>query len=100
MDYDGYQLYDLLKDGKEATINHQGNTYTLRFVGQPTGSENYLLVKDRRGQEKRFGWGWSSEQVWRALEHLERGWDTPQRPPYRPYNAAAEQEVGGSYRYD
>lgn len=100
MDYDGYQLYELLKDGAETTISHKGETYTLRFIGDKTGSDNYLSVRDGRGQERRFGWGWGSEQVFRALEHLERGWDTPQVPRYRPYNSAAETEGGGAYRYD
>jgi hypothetical protein len=97
MDYDCYQLYDLLKDGAAATITHKGSAYTLRFEGRPAGSNNYLSVTDRRGQQKRFGWGWGSEQVMRALDHLERGWDTEQRPPYRTYNERAEVEGGVTY---
>ena len=97
MSYDGYHLYDLLKDGEATTITHSGETYTLKFVGEATGWNNYLLVTDRRRQEKRFGWGWSSEQVWRALEHLERGWESEQRPPYRTYNAQTEAEGGVTY---
>ena len=92
MDYDGYQLFELLKNGDEATISHRGNSYKLRFIGRPVGSDNYLSVTDRRGQEKRFGWGWDSEQVWRALAHLEAGWETKQTPPYRLYNEKGEVE--------
>jgi hypothetical protein len=92
MDYDGYQLYELLKDGEATTITHTGSTYTLRFVGTPVGSDNYLSVTNQDGEEKKFGWGWGSEQVWRALEHLEKGWDTKQVPRYHPYNPNKETE--------
>jgi len=92
MDYDGYQLYELLKDGEATTITHEGSTYTLRFMGTPIGSDNYLSVVDCRGQEKRFGWGWDSEQVFQALAHLEAGWETKQTPPYHLYNPKKETE--------
>jgi hypothetical protein len=92
MDYDHYKIYELLKDGEATTITHKGTTYTLRFMGTPVGSDNYLSVVDGRGQEKRFGWGWGSEQVMRALDHLEQGWDTEQVPRYRPYNPKKETE--------
>jgi hypothetical protein len=97
MDYDGYQLYELLKDGAETTLTHQGSTYTLRFIGKRTGSDNYLAVTNQDGDEKRFGWGWSSEQVWRALAHLEAGWNTKQTPPYRHYDESEEEEGGLAY---
>lgn len=97
MDHDGYQLYELLKDGAEATLKYRGNTYRLGFRGKPVGSDNYLAVTNQNGEEKRFGWGWSSEQVWRALAHLEAGWNTRQTPPYRPYNEKAEEEGGLAY---
>lgn len=90
MNYDGYHLYDLLKEGAETTLFHEGSTYKLRFVGNPVGSNNYLAVTNHNGEEKRFGWGWGSEQVWQALGHLERGWNSPQVPGYRPYNEAEE----------
>jgi hypothetical protein len=97
MGYDGYQLYELLKNGEASTITHTGSTYTLRFMGTPIGSDNYLSVVDCRGQEKRFGWGWSAEQVWRALAHLEKGWDSEQTPPYRLYDPKKEEEGGCAY---
>jgi hypothetical protein len=94
MEQDGYQLYEQLKDGAETTLRHQGHTYKLRFRGKPVGSDNYLAVTNESGEERRFGWGWSSEQVWQALAHLERGWCSQQTPPYRPYNEKAEVEAG------
>jgi hypothetical protein len=97
MDYDGYSLYELLKDGEATTIAHKCSDYTLRFMGEPTGSDNYLAVTNQDGEEKRFGWGWSSEQVWRALAHLEAGWDSKQVLAYRPYNEKAEVEGGVTY---
>jgi hypothetical protein len=57
MDYDGYKLYELLKDGAETTLTHKGNTYKLRFRGEPVGSDNYLAVTNQHGKEKRFGRG-------------------------------------------
>ena len=92
MKYDGYELYELLKDGEATTLEHEGETYTLQFVGQRVGSDNYLLVTNGRGEEKRFGWGWRVEQAWHALNHLEQGWDTRQVPGYRVYNENAEFE--------
>ena len=94
MDYDGYQLFELLKNGEATTISHKGTTYTLHFMGTPVGSDNYLSVVDSRGQERRFGWGWSSEQVWRALAYLDAGWNSKQIPPYCPYNEKSEKEGG------
>ena len=97
MNYDGYQLYELLKDGAEATLTQQGRTYKLRFRGTPIGSDNYLAVTNEDGEVKKFGWGWSCEQVWKALDHLQRGWDRKQAPPYRAYNEKAEVEGGVTY---
>ncbi len=97
MDYDGYQLYQLLKDGAETTLKYRGNTYRLGFRGKPVGSDNYLAVTNQDGEEKRFGHGWGSEQVWRALSHLEAGWNTRQTPPYRPYDESEEEEGGVAY---
>ena len=97
MEYDGYQLYELLKNGAEATLTQQGRSYKLRFRGTPVGSENHLAVTNEDGEVKKFGWGWGSEQVWRALAHLTAGWNTRQVPPYRPYNEKAEEEGGWAY---
>jgi hypothetical protein len=97
MEYDGYQLYELLKNGDETTLTRQGLTYKLRFKGTPIGSNNYLAVTNEDGEVKRFGWGWGSEQVWRALQHLDQGWTTPQKPPYRAYNERTEVEGGVAY---
>jgi len=97
VEYDGYQLYELLKDGAETTLTQQGRRYKLRFRGTPVGSENYLAVTNEDGEVKKFGWGWGSEQVWRALEHLKAGWNTRQVPVYRPYDAKAEEEGGWTY---
>jgi len=49
MEQDGYQLYELLKDGAETTLRHQGRTYKLRFRGKPVGSDNYLAVTNQDG---------------------------------------------------
>lgn len=94
MEQDDYLLFRLLDDGEAHTITYGGKAYTFQFMGERIGSENYLSVKAGNGEEKRFGWGWSGEQVWRALDHLKRGWDTPQVPRYRPHDKKAEGKSG------
>ena len=96
MNLDGYQLYEQLKNGEPVVLAHRDTEYRLQFVGTPVGSRNYLLVTDGTTSNK-YGWGWSCEQVWRALQHLEQGWTTPQRPPYREYNETVEVEGGLAY---
>ena len=96
MNLDGYELYEQLKNGEPVVLAHKETQYRLQFVGKPVGSDNYLLVTDGN-KSKRYGWGWGSEQVWRALEHLKAGWNTRQVPVYRPYDAKAEEEGGWTY---
>ena len=79
--HDSYTLYPLLSNGEEVPVELDGVIYTFQFKGNRIGSENFLLVKNSAGEEKKFGWGWGYEQVMRALHHLEQGWDTEQRPP-------------------
>jgi hypothetical protein len=86
MKLDQYKLWPLLATGEEVPVEYEGATYLFKFYGNKIGSENYLLVKNPEGEEKKFGWGWSGEQIMRALDHLNQGWDTEQRPPFRPYN--------------
>jgi hypothetical protein len=88
---DGYHLYNLLRHGEAITLTYEEETYTLQFIGESTGANNYLLVT-KGTEEKRFGWGWNVEQCFHLINQLERGWNTPQRPPYRKYNSAAEVE--------
>jgi hypothetical protein len=96
MNLDGYELYEQLKNGEPVVLAHKETQYRLQFVGKPVGSDNYLLVTDGN-KSNRYGWGWGSEQVWRALEHLKAGWNTRQVPVYRPYDAKAEEEGGWTY---
>jgi hypothetical protein len=96
MNLDGYELYEQLKNGEPVVLAHKETQYRLQFVGEPVGSDNYLLVSDGTNSNK-YGWGWGSEQVWRALGHLKAGWNTRQVPAYRPYNAKTEEEGGWTY---
>lgn len=89
---DGYSLYELLKNGDPVDLEHGGKTYEFVFRGEPVGAYNYLSVTDNNGQQKRFGRGWGSEQVWRALEHLEKGWDEEQVPRYSSYDKSKEED--------
>ena len=81
-----YKLYTLLSNGDEVQVEHEGAIYWFQFQGNKVGSENFLLVKNPEGEVKKFGWGWDYEEVMRALHHLEQGWDTEQRPPFRLFN--------------
>ena len=96
MNLDGYELYEQLKNGEPVVVAHRNTDYRWQFVGKPVGSDNYLLVTDGK-KSNRYGWGWGSEQVWRALDHLKAGWNTRQVPAYRPYDAKAEEEGGWTY---
>ena len=96
MNLDGYQLYEQLKNGEPVVLAHSGTEYRLQFVGKPVGTNNYLLVTDGKKSNK-YGWGWGSEHVWRALDHLKAGWNTRQVPAYHPYNDSAEEEGGLAY---
>ena len=89
---DGYSLYELLKDGDLVDVEHKGEHYGFAFKGEPIGAYNYLLVTDSNGQQKRFGRGWGSEQVWLALDHLKHGWDEEQVPRYRSYDKSNEED--------
>ena len=91
MDLDGYRLYEQLKHGNPVLIQHQGTQYKLQFIGGPLGANNYLLLTSDKVW-KQYGWGWGSEQVWRAIENLAAGLHTPQVPRYRPYNERADAE--------
>ena len=88
---DGYSLYELLKDGAVVDVERDDKTYTFGFKGEPIGAYNYLLVTDSNGQQKRFGRGWGSEQVWLALDHLKGGWEEKQVPRYHSYNNSNEE---------
>ena len=84
--HDSYTLYPLLSNGDEVQVEHEGIIYSFQFKGNKIGSENFLLVKNPEGEEKKFGWGWGYEQVMRALNHLKQGWDSEQRPPFSLFN--------------
>jgi hypothetical protein len=96
MNLDGYELYEQLKNGEPVVVAHRNTEYRWQFVGEPVGSDNYLLVTDGN-KSNRYGWGWGSEQVWQAIAHLKRGWDKKQAPPYRTYNEKTEVEGGVAY---
>ena len=82
-----YNLYELLKDGEPVDVEQEKETYTFKFMGEAVGTNNYLSVTDNKKRERKFGWGWGVEQVWRALDHLEQGWETEQLPTYKLYNS-------------
>jgi hypothetical protein len=57
MTNDSYKLFDVLDGGDPVRIDVGGEPYTPQFQGNRTGVENFLLVTNRRGQQRRFGWG-------------------------------------------
>lgn len=92
MKLDHYKLYPLLANGEKVQVEYEGVIYRFQFRGLKWGSENYLLVTNPEGVEKKFGWGWGYEEVMRALNHLKKGWDTEQFPAFRLYNEKGEVE--------
>jgi hypothetical protein len=53
---DGYALYEQLKDGASVEVNYAGKNYGFAFVGERTGTRNYL-VRSPRFHER---WGSSA----------------------------------------
>lgn len=82
---DGYQLYDLIKDGMPQSVAVGEATFQFQFKGQKFGSSNWLEVTAANGDTKKWGWGWSCEVCWHCLQDLEQSWDKPQRHRYKPY---------------
>ena len=85
---DGYRLFDLLRDGNPYEVPLNGKIYRMQFVGLKYGSNNHLQVTHPDGTVGKFGWGWSSELVFRTLDNLANGI----RDNYRPYQYKAENE--------
>lgn len=81
---DGYELYEQLKDGEPARVVGTESTYRLQFKGKPYGGENWLEVADNAGTVRKYGYGWNSELVFKALEEIEKSWQVPQTQAYRP----------------
>jgi len=82
---DGYQLYDLIKDGMPQSVAVGETTFQFQFKEQKFGSCNWLEVTVANGEPKNWGLGWSCEVCWHCLQDLERGWDKPQSHRYKPY---------------
>ena len=84
--YDGYQLFEALEDGRPIEVSIQGARYRLQFEGDRYGGTNLLLVTNEGGKQRRYGWGWESRLVFQALEEMQRGWEYQQTYRYRSLN--------------
>ena len=89
---DGYTLFNQLDDGDPVTVRVRGKEYTLQFDGDRFGGSNCLKVRNGTGAERTYGWGWESNLVFRAIEEMETGWQTPQRYQYKPLGSNGPQE--------
>ena len=79
-----YFYQDHLSTNQLHTLNYKGTNYTLQCHGPQLGTAgNWLKVAREDGAAKKFGPGHNAEVVWRAFVHADKGWDTPQVPPYR-----------------
>jgi len=90
---DGYQLFERLDAGDPVVITVKGVRYCLQFKGERYGGNNLLLVTDPDGKQRKYGWGWESRLVFKALEEMQRGWDCPQTYRYRPMDGVTNAEV-------
>jgi hypothetical protein len=79
-------LWERLKGGAAVDLDHDRDNFLLWFEGDPLGNNNALVAERRSDLSRRkFGPGYSSESVARCLDHLAKGWDSPQVPRYRPF---------------
>ena len=75
--------FDHLSGNQPDTLTYKGVGYTFQFHGPRLGKTgNWLQVTREDGVTKKFGAGHSSEWVWRAFSHIDKGWDKPQVPRY------------------
>jgi hypothetical protein len=87
----GYDLYQLLAEGAEKTVEYLGTRYQMKLCGTPYGSNNWLRVKGPDGQSKKWGWGWDSEVCFRCLTDLRDGWENTEGN-YSRYGAKGKTE--------
>lgn len=90
---DPYHLYTHhLAEGEVAEVELGGRAYRFQFHGPTTGITGNWLEVERvsDGLTHRFGPGHSSELVWRAYYHVERGWEGEPVPAYREANLRDE----------
>lgn len=89
-----YKLYEELRGGESLLVtNKEGKTYTFTFKGPKLGFGGYLEARQNSDLSTlRFGPGWGSEAVGRALRQLAAGWESRQFPRYeaRPYEPSLE----------
>lgn len=87
---DGYGLYDQLDTGDPVNVTVRGVTYRMQFQGVRFGGMNWLEVMSQDGEERKYGRGWESVQVFEALEEMQKGWATPQRYKYRQMDRSGD----------
>jgi len=90
---DGYKLFERLDAGDPVEITVKRVRYCLQFQGVRYGGNNFLLVTDQDGKQRKYGWGWESRCVFQALEEMQRGWDCRQTYRYRSTNGVTNAEA-------
>ena len=85
---DSWRLFECLASGERAEIDAAGSTFSLAFIGDTTGTNSWLEVRNAAGKERRYGWGQRIEHVWQALEEMQLGWNHPPVYQYRQFQRA------------
>jgi hypothetical protein len=84
-----YLLYrDHLQENERVAVELAFGEFEFQFHGLTVGlSNNWLEVtRCRDGLSHRFGPGHSSELVWRAYTHAQRGWEQEPFPTFKERN--------------
>ena len=89
---EGYKLFEQLESGNPIEITVKGTRYNLQFQGDRFGGNNLLLVTNKDGQQRKYGWGWEPRLVFQALEDMQQGWEHPQMYKYRPMQGVTRLE--------
>jgi hypothetical protein len=94
-----YYLYkEHLSENQPHTVCYQGTNYTFQFHGPTLGlTGNWLEVIREDGVVRKFGSGHSSELIWRAFHHVDKGWEGKQIPAYREGEADSDCAEANDY---
>ena len=90
---EGYKLFERLESGHPFEIAVKRTRYNLQFKGDRFGGNNLLLVTNKEGKERKYGWEWQSRLVYEVLEEMQQGWEHPQMYKYRPLQGQSSSRI-------
>jgi len=78
---DGYELYDLIEDGKPHSVAVGEASFQFQFKGQKFGSSNWLEVTAANGDTKKWGLGLELRSLLALLARPRARLGQAPRPP-------------------